>query len=855
MIFARAGLVVAAALLSFPRELLAQNAGTARLTNLSVRANSGSGSNVLIAGFVIAGGSKNVLVRGDGPTLASYGVAGALNSVNLGLFDSSSTQVGANIGWSSGSASQTAGLTSAFSQVGAFPLPVGSLDSALFKTLVAGAYSAQVAGVSGATGVGLAEIYDADGGNSNSRITNISARAQVGASANVLIAGFTVGGTGTEQLLVRGIGPALASYGVAGVLAAPQLTIYNASGVAVASNSGWDGSPEMQTIFASVGAFSLSTNSLDSALVVTLPPGNYTAVVSGLNGSSGVALVEVYELPAAGLTPGIGATVPWARYEGENGILGGNAVVLGPNRSRGDPAGEASGRKCVRLVGTGDYVQWLVTAHSSALVARISTPDAPTGGGIDSTLGVYRNGVRVQSLAVTSRYSWVYGDSADVTGIWSKDPSMGSPRRIYDETQLLLTTPLESGDLVRLQKDAGDIAGHYDIDFIELEDPVELPQPSNSISIASQGAVADGVTDCASAIEATIAAAKAQGKAVWIPRGQFRQSRRIVAGGVTIQGAGMWFSELWSYNSGVDIHNGGGFEIDQDNSVFQDFRVRGEVQVRDPNSSDAPFLGQYGNGSVLKNLWIEHFNVGIWSGNPGAQTVYPSNLTVSGCRIRDNFADGINLSFGTQNSTVTNCTVRNAGDDSFAIWSSTLAVRPSNGNTVRNCTAECNFKAAAFAVYGGGNNLFDSNLGVDTLVYPGIDIQAGFSSYPFQGTTTLNNNVLIRCGGEAYSPIQEFGAIWVFAGDLSIPGTITLTGNTILDATYSAVLLQANTGFSISGPVVFNNLTVNGAAQYIIVRSGSVGSVTFNGSKVTNIANQPLIQNNSSTTFSVITTP
>ena len=181
--------------------------------------------------------------------------------------------------------------------MGAFSLPPPSSDSALLMTLAPGAYTASVVGTNGSSGVGLAEVYDADLGLTVSRLTNGSARAFVGTGANILIAGFTIGGTGSEQLLVRAIGPGLSQYGVTGVLAQPSLVIYDSNQNVLYQNTVWGGSAALSAAFAAVGAFPLDAQSSDSALLVTLPAGSYTAQVSGVNGGTGIGLVEVYEVP------------------------------------------------------------------------------------------------------------------------------------------------------------------------------------------------------------------------------------------------------------------------------------------------------------------------------------------------------------------------------------------------------------------------------------------------------------------------------------------------------------------------------------------------------------------------------
>jgi hypothetical protein len=186
--------------------------------------------------------------------------------------------------------------------VGAFPwTDPASLDSALLESLAAGPYTVVISGASGDTGVALAEVYDATptdpGAAAPQRLVNISSRAQVGTGSGVLIAGFVVGGSTSKTVLIRASGPALVPFGVTGVLADPQLQLEGSGGL-LATNNGWGGDPTIAATAASVGAFSWSNpSSHDSALLLTLAPGAYTAVVSGASGDTGIGLIEVYVVP------------------------------------------------------------------------------------------------------------------------------------------------------------------------------------------------------------------------------------------------------------------------------------------------------------------------------------------------------------------------------------------------------------------------------------------------------------------------------------------------------------------------------------------------------------------------------
>jgi sugar lactone lactonase YvrE len=272
----------------------------ARLINIATRALVGTGGNILIPGFVIGGsGTETLLIRADGPSLTAFGVSGALAAPSLTLTSQATgATLATNTGW--GTNSNPAQIASVAVQVGAFALASGSADCAVIVTLQPGAYTVQVSGVGNTTGVALAEVYEV-AYTGTARLVNIATRATVGTGGNILIPGFVIGGTGVEELLVRGDGPALTAFGVSGALAQPSLTVTSqATGATIGSNTGWgtNSNPsQISSIAVSVGAFAFATGSADSALIVNLQPGAYTMQISGVGGTTGVGLAEVYEVP------------------------------------------------------------------------------------------------------------------------------------------------------------------------------------------------------------------------------------------------------------------------------------------------------------------------------------------------------------------------------------------------------------------------------------------------------------------------------------------------------------------------------------------------------------------------------
>lgn len=269
-----------------------------RLVNLSVRSFAGWGGQTLIVGFVVAGtGSMPLLIRGTGPALRAFAVPGVLPDPILSLYRDNGTMIAQNDNWGSNAAQ----VSAAGNSVGAFQLSdLTSADAALTSTQAPGAYSAQVTGGAGSTGVALAEVYDTTPAGTYTaampRLTNLSARSQVDSATGALIVGFVVSGATTEKVLVRGIGRGLEQFGVSGVLATPQLTLRASDGTVLATNAGWGGDATLAAVFTQVGAFGLNANSGDSALLATLPPGGYTVQISGANSASGVVLAEVYEV-------------------------------------------------------------------------------------------------------------------------------------------------------------------------------------------------------------------------------------------------------------------------------------------------------------------------------------------------------------------------------------------------------------------------------------------------------------------------------------------------------------------------------------------------------------------------------
>jgi hypothetical protein len=279
-------------------------ASTGHLVNVSILTTAGSGAKALTAGATIGGGgSSNTLplvVRAVGPTLASaFGLSSALTDPVLTVNASGNpTALATNDNWGGGSI-----MSGAFASVGAFALPAASLDSAFVSLagLTPNGYTVQVTSKDSSSGLVLAEIYDAGDATRTAatpRLTNLSTLTSIDAGAS-LAAGFVLRGSTSRTLLVRGIGPSLAALGVGGTMSDPKLEFFNNdTGVKIAENDNWGGDPQLSATMVSVGAFPLSgAATKDAVLLITLPPGAYSARVSDTAGGAGTAIVEIYEVP------------------------------------------------------------------------------------------------------------------------------------------------------------------------------------------------------------------------------------------------------------------------------------------------------------------------------------------------------------------------------------------------------------------------------------------------------------------------------------------------------------------------------------------------------------------------------
>src|SRR4051812_29355956 len=274
--------VMAGTLGSFTVTISGPPPAPAQLLNVSTRLRVQTGENVLIGGFIVTGNaSKKVIARALGPSLANFGLTGVLQDPTINL-NGPGGSIASNDNWkdTQQTAIQASGLA-----------PADDHESALIATLSPGNYTAVVQGKDQTTGLGLVEVYDLDSA-ADSKLANITTRGFVDTGSNILIGGFVLGNGNSAKVVVRALGPSLTQFGINGALANPTLDLRNSNGDLVRSNDDWKDSQQAE--IQSTGL--APTADLEAAVVVTLQAGAYTALVSGKNGTTGVGLIEVYQV-------------------------------------------------------------------------------------------------------------------------------------------------------------------------------------------------------------------------------------------------------------------------------------------------------------------------------------------------------------------------------------------------------------------------------------------------------------------------------------------------------------------------------------------------------------------------------
>lgn len=565
-----------------------------------------------------------------------------------------------------------------------------------------------------------------------------------------------------------------------------------------------------------------TVKTLTGAYNGTIAPGATSATVglgtwAAANGSYTVRVVladDTNELPVKRanntstqpLFVGRGANMPYDMYEAEDGVTGGGAQVVGPNRTVGDVAGEASGRKAVTLNNTGNYVEFTTRASTNTLVTRFSIPDSAGGGGINSTLNVYVDGTFLKAIDLTSKYAWLYGNE---TGP-GNSPGSGGPRHIYDEANILLGKTVPAGSKIRLQKDAANTTT-YAIDFINLEQATAVANPDPATYTVPTGFTHQDVQNALDRVRMDTTG-KLVG--VYLPAGDYQTSSKFQVYGkpVKVIGAGPWFTRFFAPATQDNTDAGFRVEAAAKGSSFTSFSFFGNYTSRIDGPGKVFDLSNV-TDITIDNIWNEHTVCLYWGANA-------DRITISNSRIRNTFADGVNMTNGSTDNHVVNNDARATGDDAFALFSAIDAGGADMYNNVyENLSATLVWRAAGLAVYGGYRNTFRNIHIADTLVYSGITVSSLDFGYAMNGfgtePTTIENVSIVRAGGHFWGS-QTFPGIWLFSASKVFQG-IRINNVDIVDPTYSGIMFQTNyVGGQPQFPIkdtILNDISITGAKK------------------------------------------
>ncbi|VVE55787.1 right-handed parallel beta-helix repeat-containing protein [Pandoraea anhela] len=555
-----------------------------------------------------------------------------------------------------------------------------------------------------------------------------------------------------------------------------------------------------------------------------------------------------------------GASTPFVTVEAESGHLDGGATLraLPPGAPVPKVATlelEASGGAFVELTHTGQSVSIVnPVANANTVVIRASIPTTADTTGQLATINLYVNGVFRQAVTLSSKQSWQYHDART----HPRDPNAGGvPFHFYEENRAFITgAPIPAGSVITLKKDAGNLAEVYGIDSVDFES-VAAPrtQPANSLSVTDYGADPTFGTDSTAAIQRCINDARARSMSVWIPPGKYRVSSLASGGldmtGVTVNGAGMWYSTIYRnvplpppskpWRSNIKLGT---------NSVIRNVSIDSNAIYRGiggDGGDDYGLLSQ-GNNWLIERVWIQHCD---------AQWLSGSNGTIRDSRVADSWGDGINLNNGNTldpqklgvNLTAQNNFVRGTGDDGIATYSDAGAAGTNSqmdGTKIINNTSVAPYWANGLRIAGGKHVLVQGNRVQDPSSGNGMDVSIfGATGQPLE-SGTITGNLVLRGGG--WDGTDRHGMHVGSSNTKAAPTNVEISNNVIQDSRRAGLKIGTVTNILD----VHGNTIVHPATQGVWIAKGVSGSGNFVANTVTNPnAGQTVFQNDSPATFGV----
>jgi hypothetical protein len=479
---------------------------------------------------------------------------------------------------------------------------------------------------------------------------------------------------------------------------------------------------------------------------------------------------------------------PYKRYEADLGTLT-NATVTAKSYKQADLQSEASDQICVNMTTANASVEWTVNEAADGLVVRYSVPD-----GQSAMIGIYSNGTKVTTLTLTSNWSWEYlstnGNTNNI-GVVNANPKMR-----FDEVRVKLASKIPLNGKLKIIRETGSL----NIDFVELEPvPIAITAPAGAVTYSGTGSTLQAFIDAN------------PGKIIFLSAGVYNIGTKLWFGNnnTKLQGAGMWYSQLnFTYATKTE----GGLYADAQNIGFSDLYV---TTVRNSRTNSYKGInGVFTSGSVIENVWVEHFEAGAWIGQYFySSTPYTDGLIIRNCRFRNNYADGINLCKGTRNTIVEHCSLRNNGDDDMAIWSADGL--ECQNNTFRYNTSENCWRASGCAIYGGLSNKAHNLLIKDNLEV-GLRVNNCFAGVGFNslGMHEFYEITIDGCGTMNDLFNNQVGAIDIISSAMA--GTqvknVKFSNIDILNSKNNAIFLGKTTGDGLYN-IAFQNITINGTGK------------------------------------------
>lgn len=504
---------------------------------------------------------------------------------------------------------------------------------------------------------------------------------------------------------------------------------------------------------------------------------------------------------------------PYLRYEAEPGKCSTDGSFLEPSYDQRLLQSEASNQAAVQLTGHYSYVEWTCAESADGMTIRFSLPDSPEGTGTTGSLFLYVDGVPMQGFTLSSYWAWQY-----ILKSGSKypdnipDENTKFPRMRFDEMHIRLDSEIPAGSTFRLVKfDSNTVP--YTIDFVELE---KVPAAVTFDDLSDENKVL--YTPEAGKLQYFIA--QNGGKTIFLPEGRYEVDGRIAmnTGGTRLIGAGMWYTEIYFNASSDDksTYNKRGIEAYGSNITLEGFSLITINNKRYYNNDPAyqvgkGLMGSFGSNSLIRNLWVEHFECGGWIENA-------DHLSIQHCRFRNNYADGMNLSYACRNSVVEHCSYRNNGDDDMASWSR------SDGLCIANVysysTSENNWRASALGFFGGKQNKAHHIVIIDPME-AGFRVTCDFPGMAFssEGYTEFLDISVYR-GGVASGTVGISGDLWgnqqgalhLFSSSQYDMTNIYIHDIDLIDSKNDAIFIGSSS-YTVKN-LILKNINITGTGRY-----------------------------------------